>query len=122
MEDKKTLSLKKEKEPEVSPDIQAQLDELAELRAEKLAREEAEADRIKANEAAASQVTINIPPAGGKSIRYGGREFFHGMTYSVPNDVKWGLEEVTNRLWAHEASLHESENKGRKQRRAYVQQ
>lgn len=118
MEDKKTLSLKKE----LTPEVEAELKELAELRAEKAAREEAEAKRKEAEEKAAISVTINLPPAGGKSIRYGGREFFHGMTYQVTNDVKWGLEEAMNRLLAHESSLHESENKGRKQRRAYVSQ
>ena|ERR1700759_267875 len=110
MEERKTLKLS-----------DVELKELEQLRAEKAERIAAEEKRAELEAKAATSVTINIPPAGGKSIKFGGREFLHGMTYPVSNDIKWGLEEIMNRLLAHESSLHESENKGRKQRRAYVQ-
>lgn len=121
MDNSKTLSLKKgeEKEP---IDVSAELAELAELRAEKAAREEAAEKQKEFELKAATSVTINVPPAAGKGITLAGMQYLHGRTYQVSNDTKWALEEAQNRCWAHEHSLKESENKGRKQRRAYVAQ
>lgn len=98
----------------------AEREELEQLRAEREARLvrdrlEAESQKIEAE-----KITINLPPAGGKGLRVNGRDYLHGRTYHVANDLKWTLEEMERRCWAHEASLHESENKGRKQRRAFV--
>lgn len=117
MEERKTLSVSKEAKVQIS---EAELKEFEAFRAEKARQAEAEAKAKEMQEKGLVQVTIHLPPAGGKSIIYGGKEFMHGKTYEVPNDIKWGLEECMNRLQAHEASLHESENKGRQKRRAYV--
>lgn len=114
MESNKTLSLKKDE----LNDSDAR--ELAELRAEKLAREEADAKLVELAANAATTIVMNLPPASGKGIHYAGLMYVHGKSYQVTNDVKWALEEAQNRCWSHEASLKESENKGRTKRRAYV--
>lgn len=98
----------------------ADREELEQLRAERDARVVAEKVLAEAEKRNATSVTINLPPAGGKGIQVAGRMYYHGQTYVVSNDLKWTLEEQERRCWAHESSLHESENKGRKQRRAYV--
>ncbi|KAF3997547.1 hypothetical protein [Glaciimonas immobilis] len=122
--DNKTLSLKdKNHKPDAVDhvvDQSADMAELAAFREDKIAREKAEVARIEAETKAATSVTMNLPPAAGKGITLGGRMYVHGHTYNVTNDIKWALEEQQNRCWAHESSLKESENKGRKQRRAYV--
>lgn len=100
----------------------AEREELEQLRAERDARITAEKALIEAEKRAASSVTMNLPPAAGKGITMAGREYLHGRTYQVDNNTKWGLEEAERRCWAHESSLHESENKGRTKRRAYVGQ
>lgn len=129
MEDRKKLSLKKDEAenavemPSATDshhDLDDDLKELAELRAEKAARIDAESKKKEAEENAAITVILNLPPASGKGIQLGGRMYVHGQAYQVTNDVKWALEEAQNRCWAHESSLRESENKGRTKRRAYV--
>lgn len=125
------MRTKREVETEVTDDIAVELnatammddadrEELEQLRAERdarIARDEAQ----KVIEAkAATSVTLNLPPAAGKGVTIAGREYLHGRTYQVSNDLKWALEECERRCWAHESTLHESENKGRKQRRAFV--
>ena|ERR1700690_1280878 len=98
----------------------ADREELEQLRAERDARLLADKAEEEAAKIARTSVTMNLPPAAGKGIHIAGKMYFHGHTYQVSNDLKWTLEECERRCWAHEASLHESENKGRKQRRAYV--
>lgn len=98
----------------------AEREELEQLRAERDARLIAEKAIQEAEKRSASSVTLNLPPAAGKGVQLGGRMYYHGHSYQVTNDVKWALEEVERRCWAHESSLHESENKGRTKRRAYV--
>lgn len=100
--------------------IDAEREELELFRAERDKRVKIEELAAEAARKAATSVTINLPPAAGNSIRMSGSEFLHGRTYQVSNDVKWALEEVERRCWSHESSLHESENKGRTKRRAYV--
>lgn len=102
----------------VLPD--ADREELEQLRAERDERIAAEKIQADAAKLAATSITLNLPPAAGRGIRVAGREYLHGRNYQVPNDVKWALEEAERRCWAHESSLHESENKGRTKRRAYV--
>ena len=121
MDDKKTLSLKKET-PQISDEL---MEELEQLRAEKASREESEMNRLKAEENASNTVVIDLSGLGGMkdpTITIAGRRFEHGRTYHVDNATKWTLEEQMNRLRAHEASTRESENKGRQKRRAYVNQ
>lgn len=98
----------------------AEREELEQLRAERDARQVAEKAISDAEKRASLSVTLNLPPAAGKGIQMGGRMYYHGHNYQVSNDLKWALEEAERRCWAHESSLHESENKGRKQRRAFV--
>lgn len=100
----------------------AEREELEQLRAERDARLLAEKALKEAESRAATSVTLNLPPAAGKGIQMAGREYLHGRTYQVDNNTKWQLEEAQRRCWAHESSLHESENKGRQKRRAYVGQ
>lgn len=92
----------------------ADREELELLRAERSTRLVEEKRLAEAQKNAAEMITLNLPPAAGKGIVSGGRMFLHGRSYQVSNDVKWALEEAERRCWAHEASLHESENKGRK--------
>lgn len=98
----------------------AEREELEQLRAERDARQMAQKALADAELRAANSVTMNLPPAAGKGITCAGREYLHGRTYQVDNNTKWQLEEAERRCWAHESSLHESENKGRQKRRAYV--
>lgn len=98
----------------------AERDELEQLRAERDARVAKEIALIEVEKRNATSVTINLPPAGGKGLQVAGKMYYHGQTYQVSNDLKWTLEEQERRCWAHESSLHESENKGRTKRRAYV--
>lgn len=100
----------------------AEREELEQLRAERDARLAADKALVEAEKRAASSVTMNLPPAAGKGVTMAGREYLHGRTYQVDNNTKWALEEAERRCWAHESSLHESENKGRTKRRAYVGQ
>ncbi|MES2730026.1 MAG: hypothetical protein V4621_08050 [Pseudomonadota bacterium] len=105
------------------PDVilsDAEREELEELRAERDQRIAAKRAAEEIEKKGLLSVTLNLPPAAGKGITLAGREYLHGRTYVVNNDVKWAIEEAERRCWAHESSLHESENKGRKQRRAYV--
>lgn len=117
------MRTKKEELPEMEADAvlnDAEREELELLRAERDARIASDKAVKLAAEKAATSITLNLPPAAGKGIFLNGKHYFHGHTYQVSNDVKWTLEECERRCWAHESSLHESENKGRKQRRAYV--
>lgn len=98
----------------------AEREELEELRAERDLRIAAKHASEEIEKKGLLSVTLSLPPAAGKGITLAGREYLHGRTYVVSNDVKWAIEEAERRCWAHESSLHESENKGRKQRRAYV--
>lgn len=98
----------------------AEREELEQLRAERDVRELTEKKRIDAEQRAATSITLNLPPAAGRGIHLAGKMYYHGQTYNVSNDVKWTLEECERRCWAHESSLHESENKGRSQRRAFI--
>lgn len=98
----------------------AEREELEELRAERDARINRDKAIEEAARKAATSITLDLPPAAGTHIQIAGKRYYHGMSYQVPNDLKWAMEEVQRRCWAHESSLHESENKGRKQRRAYV--
>ena len=92
----------------------ADREELEELRAERDARKRADKAIEEAAKREATSITLDLPPAAGKGIQIAGKTYFHGMTYQVSNDLKWSLEEQQRRCWAHESSLHESENKGRK--------
>lgn len=98
----------------------AEREELEQFRAEREIRIKHEEEVLEAAKREAISITLNLPPAAGNGIHLAGREFLHGRTYQVTNDVKWALEEAERRCWAHESSLHESENKGRTKRRAYV--
>lgn len=98
----------------------AEREELEQLRSERDTRESEEKKKTDAEKRAATSVTLNLPPAAGKGIHLAGQMYYHGRTYQVSNDIKWALEECERRCWAHEASLHESENKGRTQRRAFI--
>ena len=109
-----------EESPLVIGATSSELQELEELRAEKKAREEAEKAAEKAAIQAAERTTMNLPPSSLKGIQMNGVLYAHGKTYTVSNEIKWQLEEQQNRAWSHESSLKEPENKGRKQRRAYV--
>ena len=118
----------KSKENEISQSLgnadeilnSAEREELEQLRAERDLRESEETKKIEAEKQAATSITLNLPPAAGKGIHLAGRMYYHGHTYQVSNDIKWALEECERRCWAHESSLHESENKGRTQRRAFI--
>lgn len=103
-------------EPDYPAEIldSAEREELEQLRAERDARNLSEKTLIDAAKRAAESITLNLPPAAGKGIVMAGKMFHHGQTYQVDNNTKWALEEAERRCWAHEASLHESENKGRK--------
>jgi hypothetical protein len=92
----------------------AEREELEQLRAERDARIARDIAIEDAQKKAATSITLNLPPAAGKGIQVAGKTYFHGQSYQVTNDLKWVLEEAERRCWAHEASLHESENKGRK--------
>lgn len=92
----------------------AEREELEQLRAERDARIERDNAIEAAQKAIATSITLNLPPAAGNSIQIAGKKYFHGQSYQVTNDLKWVLEEAERRCWSHEASLHESENKGRK--------
>jgi hypothetical protein len=94
-----------------------ELEQLRNERDERKAKDKTIEDQAKIE---AISITLNLPPAAGKGITLAGRQYLHGRSYQVTNDVKWALEECERRCWAHESSLHESENKGRKQRRAFV--
>jgi hypothetical protein len=98
----------------------AEREELEQLRSERDAREKSDQLLLEAEKRAATSVTLNLPPAAGKGIHMAGKMYYHGQTYNVSNDIKWALEECERRCWAHESSLHESENKGRSQRRAFI--
>lgn len=112
-----------EKEYDLKPDAilaDADREELEQLRAERDTRIAADKVRIELEKRAATAVTMDLPPAAGRGIVLAGTEYLHGRTYQVSNDTKWTLEEAQRRCWAHESSLHESENKGKSQRRAYI--
>jgi hypothetical protein len=98
----------------------AEREELEELRSERDKRMQSDKAAKEAEIRAATSITLDLPPAAGKGIQMAGKMYYHGRNYQVSNDVKWSLEEAQRRCWAHESSLHESENKGRQQRRAYV--
>lgn len=103
-------------EPDYPAEIldSAEREELEQLRSERDARAATDKAIQEANKRSAESITLNLPPAAGRSIIMAGREFLHGRSYQVDNSTKWALEEAERRCWAHEASLHESENKGRK--------
>lgn len=110
-----------DKEDEVaSVLLNAEREELEALRNEKADRMEAEMRREKAEKVAAESITIDLPPAAGVGINLAGVRYTHGRSYQVDNSTKWAIEEAQRRAWAHEASLKESENKGRAKRRAYL--
>ncbi len=92
----------------------AEREELEQLRAERDARAATDKLLAEAEKRAATSITLNLPPAAGKGIHLAGKMYYHGQSYQVSNDLKWALEEAERRCWAHEASLHESENSGRK--------
>jgi hypothetical protein len=54
------------------------------------------------------------------SISHAGKTYFHGHSYPVTKAVMWDLQEVCNRSHAHEATLHENENMGRRPRPQYA--
>lgn len=54
---------------------------------------------------------IDMPPVGGTDIKLNGREFYHGNVYEVTNDELKTLKDIVWRLWAHERSLHEDNEK-----------
>lgn len=55
--------------------------------------------------------TIDMPAVGGTDIKLNGREFYHGQTYEVTVDELRTLKDIVHRLWAHERSLHEDNEK-----------
>jgi len=67
-----------------------------------------------------SAIEINLAPGAGMAINYSGRQYIHGAKYKVDNGIAQAVMEIQNRGWAHEASLKESENKGRSQKRAFI--
>lgn len=102
---------------EISPETildDAEREELELLRSERDARIARDKAIEEAQKVEATSVTVDLPPAGGNSIRVAGKSYFHGKSYQVSNDLKWVLEEAQRRCWSHESSLHESENKGRR--------
>ena len=92
----------------------AEREELEQLRAERDARLVREKMIEEVQKKAATSVTLNLPPAAGNFVNIAGNRYLHGQTYQVSNDLKWVLEEAERRAWSHEASLHESSNKGRR--------
>ena len=64
-------------------------------------------------------VRINLAP-NQSAINYCGRQYIHGATYQMETATASAVQEIATRGWAHEASLKESENKTRKQNRAYL--
>ncbi len=59
--------------------------------------------------------TIYMPPVGGTDIKLNGREFYHGSTYEVMVDELRTLKEMVHRLWMHERSIHEDNEKSFRQ-------
>ncbi len=59
--------------------------------------------------------TIDMPPVGGTDIKLNGREFYHGSTYEVTLDELRTLMEMVHRLWVHERSIHEDNEKSFRQ-------
>lgn len=55
--------------------------------------------------------TIDMPPVGGTDIKLNGKEFYHGQTYEVTTDELRTLMDIVNRLWVHERSIHEDNEK-----------
>lgn len=107
----------KDADDELSADTilaDAEREELEQLRAERDARMARDKAIEEAQKKESASITMDLPPAAGKGIQVAGKTYFHGKSYQVSNDLKWVLEEAQRRCWSHEASLHESENKGRR--------
>lgn len=77
-------------------------------------------DEVKEEPIHLEKIQINLAPGAGQAINYSGRQYVHGAKYEVATSIASAVLEIQNRGWAHEASLKESENKGRKQNRAYL--
>jgi hypothetical protein len=65
-------------------------------------------------------LTLNLSPGSGGMLTVGGVQYLNGCRYKVTRDTAWTLMEIQNRGWAHESSLHASENKGRNMRKAFI--
>jgi hypothetical protein len=65
-------------------------------------------------------LTLNLSPGSGGMLTVGGVQYLNGCRYKVTRDTAWTLLEIQNRGWAHESSLHASENKGRNMRKAFI--
>lgn len=92
----------------------AEREELAELRAERAARDAEKVAAEKAAELNLHKIRLDLPAAAGMGVQVGGRMYYNGIEYTVSNDLKWVLEEAERRAWCHESSLHNSENRTRK--------
>lgn len=55
-------------------------------------------------------INIDLAPTHGLALNIGGRQFVHGMSYTLPVGVVWTLKEAMNRGWAHENSLQDRTN------------
>ena len=49
---------------------------------------------------------IDLPPSGGIDIRINGVAYYHGEQYKVGTDVLRTLKDIVHRSWAHEQSIH----------------
>lgn len=65
-------------------------------------------------------VVLDLPPAAGGAIMHAGVMYLPNTPYKVSPEVARDLLEAQNRCKAHEASLHENENKHRRTMRAFA--
>lgn len=82
-----------------------------------LAKRNAELKEKALSEAKDVEIVMNLAPAAGGMISHAGTPYYNGHKYVVAASVARDLAEIQNRSWSHEASLHESENKGRRKQR-----
>jgi hypothetical protein len=101
--------------------VEPSVDELKARIAELEAANKVEEPEVLKNEGGEELTLFRIDLAkNSNSISHAGKTYFHGHSYPVTKSVMWDLQEVCNRSHAHEATLHESENVGRRPRPMYA--